>query len=369
MRSLNTRGRNLRADPALSFFSDLVFEAGVVARSLGDFFAGGGLRLGVTGLSRSGKTVFLTALVNNLIAGVRLPVLARLRRGAHRPRASRAAARRRGAALPLRGSSCEPLRTRSPLAAVDPAHLAAAADDRVRERQPLERRQRAASTSTSSTTPANGCSTCRCSTSPTAIGRARRSPPRGRRPRAPLAADWNGFVAGLDPHAQADEDEGGDSAELFTAYLRQARESVYALSTLPPGPLPVAGRSRRLAGADLRAAAARRGDEIAAGSLAAMMERRYEAYKTHVARPFFRDHFARLDRQIVLVDLLTALNSGPAALRDLETALDGVMRRLPRRPRLAARGDLPAAHRPHPVRRHQGRPSAPRRPRPARGGR
>ena len=29
--------------------------------------------------------------------------------------------------------------------------------------------------------------------------------------------------------------------------------------------------------------------------------------------------------QIVLVDLLAALNSGPAALRDLETALDGVM--------------------------------------------
>ena len=60
----------------MSFFSDLVFEAGLVARSLGDYFSGGGLRLGITGLSRSGKTVFLTALVNNLIAGVRLPVLA-----------------------------------------------------------------------------------------------------------------------------------------------------------------------------------------------------------------------------------------------------------------------------------------------------
>ena len=52
-----------------------------------------------------------------------------------------------------------------------------------------------------------------------------------------------------------------------------------------------------------------------------MMERRYEAYKTHVVRPFFRDHFARLDRQIVLVDALAALNSGPAALRDLQNAL------------------------------------------------
>src|SRR6202000_1436168 len=37
--------------------------------------------------------------------------------------------------------------------------------------------------------------------------------------------------------------------------------------------------------------------------------------------PFFRDHFARLDRQIVLVDTLAALNAGPAAVRDLEMAL------------------------------------------------
>ncbi|HRJ69543.1 MAG TPA: YcjX family protein, partial [Beijerinckiaceae bacterium] len=32
------------------------------------------LRLGVTGLSRSGKTVFITALVHALISGGRLPV-------------------------------------------------------------------------------------------------------------------------------------------------------------------------------------------------------------------------------------------------------------------------------------------------------
>ena len=67
------------------------------------------------------------------------------------------------------------------------------------------------------------------------------------------------------------------------------------------------------------------------GTLAAMMERRYEAYKTHVVKPFFRDHFARLDRQIVLVDMLAALNAGPAAIRDLEAALADVLVRLPTR--------------------------------------
>jgi predicted YcjX-like family ATPase len=56
-----------------------------------------------------------------------------------------------------------------------------------------------------------------------------------------------------------------------------------------------------------------------------MLERRYEAYKDIVVRPFFRDHFARLDRQIVLVDTLRALNTGPEAVHDLETALTSVL--------------------------------------------
>ena len=61
------------------------------------------------------------------------------------------------------------------------------------------------------------------------------------------------------------------------------------------------------------------------GSLWAMMVRRYEAYKDVVVRPFFRDHFARLDRQIVLVDALAAFNAGPEALHDLEAALAGIL--------------------------------------------
>jgi predicted YcjX-like family ATPase len=61
------------------------------------------------------------------------------------------------------------------------------------------------------------------------------------------------------------------------------------------------------------------------GSLHAMMVRRYDAYVVHVVRPFFRDHFARLDRQIVLVDVLAALNAGADAVTDLEAALGEVL--------------------------------------------
>ena len=39
------------------------------------------VRLGVTGLARSGKTVFITALVRNLVAGGRLPFFAAMAEG------------------------------------------------------------------------------------------------------------------------------------------------------------------------------------------------------------------------------------------------------------------------------------------------
>jgi predicted YcjX-like family ATPase len=61
-------------------------------------------------------------------------------------------------------------------------------------------------------------------------------------------------------------------------------------------------------------------------SLRAEMQRRFEAYQEKIVKPFFRDHFAKLDRQIVLVDLLKSLTDGPAAVADLEQAMTGILR-------------------------------------------
>ncbi|MEO1695618.1 MAG: YcjX family protein, partial [Pseudomonadota bacterium] len=63
----------------------------------------------------------------------------------------------------------------------------------------------------------------------------------------------------------------------------------------------------------------------AAGPLARECERRFEAYKTTFVRRFFHDHFAQLDRQIVLVDALGALNGGKQALDDLRAALTAAL--------------------------------------------
>jgi hypothetical protein len=54
-------------------------------------------------------------------------------------------------------------------------------------------------------------------------------------------------------------------------------------------------------------------------------ERRFEAYKRLVVKPFFREHFARIDRQVVLVDVLGALARGPRAFEDLRGAMADIL--------------------------------------------
>ncbi|MEA2822320.1 MAG: uncharacterized protein QOJ86_4324, partial [Bradyrhizobium sp.] len=114
-------------------------------------------------------------------------------------------------------------------------------------------------------------------------------------------------------------------AKLFTEYLRACRDERFAMSLLPPGRFLMPGNlagSPALTFAPLEVPADGSAPD---GSLWAMMRRRYEAYKDVVVRPFFRDHFLRLDRQIVLVDALAAFNAGPEALHDLEAALAGIL--------------------------------------------
>ena len=55
------------------------------------------------------------------------------------------------------------------------------------------------------------------------------------------------------------------------------------------------------------------------------MERRYEAYKRKVVKPFFRDHFSKIDRQVVLVDALGAIHRGPQATEDLRRAMSDIL--------------------------------------------
>jgi len=144
-------------------------------------------------------------------------------------------------------------------------------------------------------------------------------------PRAALAEDWHVHLSGLDPLARVDEPAAMRAAQAFTAYLARCRKDDVSLSTLPPGRFLMPGDlggSPLLTFAPLDVAKA---TEFPAGSIGRLMARRYDSYVAKVVKPFFFGHFARLDRQIVLVDALTALNAGPAAVADLQLALSQIL--------------------------------------------
>ena len=310
------------APPSLSFLD----QARTALANAGDFAMGLAtptLRLGVTGLSRAGKTVFITALVHNLLHGGRLPLF-------------RAAADGR-----LSGAALEP----QPDDAVPrfdyEAHVKTLVEERLwpsSTRRVSELRLTLEFDSASLFARAFGrgrlhldivdypgewlldlplLTKTYADWSAETLARAARGPHAG------LAAAWLAATGAVDPTTPEDEATARRLADLFTDYLRAARADAHALSALPPGRFLMPGDlegSPALTFAPLPLVGA-----TAAKSLAAMMERRFEAYKDVVVRPFFRDHFARLDRQIVLVDALQALNAGPEAVADLAEALTDIL--------------------------------------------
>jgi hypothetical protein len=136
-------------------------------------------------------------------------------------------------------------------------------------------------------------------------------------------AEAAGFLADLapvDPDAPLDEGRARALAEGYTRYLSAARASGY--SDGAPGRFLLPGElagSPALTFAPLPPSAGRR------GSLGREFARRFEAYKHKVVRPFFRDHFARIDRQAVLVDALGAIHAGPRAVEDMRQAMGAIL--------------------------------------------
>ncbi|MBA8838651.1 YcjX family protein [Ochrobactrum sp. RH2CCR150] len=283
------------------------------------------LRLGVTGLSRAGKTVFITALVHNLVHGGRLPMFEAYKSG----RISRAL--------------LEPQPDDAVPRFQYEEHLSALIDERIwpDSTRAISQLRLTIEYETASAwgrwlspgrlsvdivdypgewlldLPLLGKSYAEFSADSFALA--------NEPTHIDLAQPWLVEAASVDPTEKADELTAQRLAKSFTAYLRAGKADERALSTLPPGRFLMPGDldgSPALTFAPLPNLAP---EDIKAGSLAAMMERRYEAYKTYVVKPFFREHIARLDRQIVLIDAMQAMNAGGAVVADLERALTDIL--------------------------------------------
>lgn len=137
----------------------------------------------------------------------------------------------------------------------------------------------------------------------------------------PEAASFLSDIQAIDPAAVLDEQVAVRAAAAFTRYLHAARAAGWSDCT--PGRFLLPGD---LAGSPvLTFAPLPRPAQPTRASLWAQMERRYDGYRNQVVTPFFRTHFARIDRQVVLIDLLDALSRGPAALEDLRRTMAEVL--------------------------------------------
>ena len=66
-------------------------------------------------------------------------------------------------------------------------------------------------------------------------------------------------------------------------------------------------------------------ERLHASGLGKGMKKRFEEYKKKVIKPFYTDHFKHMDRQIVLLDVLQALQNGESAFNELTDALKGTL--------------------------------------------
>ena len=139
--------------------------------------------------------------------------------------------------------------------------------------------------------------------------------------RRPEAADYLRLAGATDAAAALSEPTAQALAASFTAYLTSARAAGWSDCT--PGRFLLPGD---LAGSPvLTFAPLAEPADPPRKSLWREFDRRFEAYKKQVVLPFFRDHFSRIDRQIVLVDVLGAIHAGPRAVDDLRQAMADIL--------------------------------------------
>ena len=307
--------------------SDVIDGGWLAAGGLRDFAVGlanPSLRLGVTGLSRAGKTVFITALVHALLQGGRLPAFA----------ASSSGRIRRAFLEPQPDDDLPRFRYEDHLEAL--TALERHWPDGTKRISQLRLTIEYAPASFFARHLSDGrlhidivdypgewlldlplmhLSYAEWSAAAVAASRTE--------PRLLRAADWHAHLSGLDAFAPAGEANAIHASELFTSYLASCRNE--SLSALPPGRFLMPGD---YAGSPLLAFApldVEPDAEFPRGSLGALMARRYRSYVARIVKPFFYGHFARLDRQIVLVDALHPLNAGAVAVKDLQVALAQIL--------------------------------------------
>jgi hypothetical protein len=143
--------------------------------------------------------------------------------------------------------------------------------------------------------------------------------------RAEIGREFLGALAQHSAFDAASEEAARHLHELYRSALIEARDK-HGLSFLQPGRFVCPGSLGEVpylwfAPLDLPEQPAR----FKSGTLGALMEERFEVYKREVVESFYEEYFRKYSRQIVLVDVLGALLAGREAFDDTRLAMEAIL--------------------------------------------
>ena len=149
-------------------------------------------------------------------------------------------------------------------------------------------------------------------------------------PRAEVAQPFLERLAQIDPFEPANEQQLESLANEYTELLHHFRETL-GLSVIQPGRFILPGEHEGapilqfcpfpfFANIDMNEY-----DSTTQDTFIGMLRARYLEYRERIVRQFYKQHFVKFDRQIVLADCLTPLNHGRYAFKDLEKAIVLIM--------------------------------------------
>lgn len=149
-------------------------------------------------------------------------------------------------------------------------------------------------------------------------------------PRQALLGELLTELQQLDPLAEIDEANLQALNQRYVAFLNACKHSSKSLSLIQPGRFLIPGR---IADPEvlvflplLQCGGYTEGQLNAAAdnSYYKVCQRRYQRYIKELVEPFYKAFFSRIDRQLVLVDVVNALNAGPAYIDDMRQALANI---------------------------------------------
>lgn len=147
--------------------------------------------------------------------------------------------------------------------------------------------------------------------------------------RVPWAQPWLALCQHCDPLAPADENQLAAIAQAYSDYLIRCKNA--GLHFIQPGRFILPGD---MAGApalqffpwpDCSGTSESQLLQASQQSNFAMLRDRFNYYCKTLVSDFYQQHFIRFDRQIVLVDCLQALNNGSQSFNDMRLALSQLM--------------------------------------------